>query len=73
MIPREFAIASPSEAGALGLPEKETGIIFAEGDAGPVTLAGDPDFVRMLYETPPHLRANLEIPAHKFPTKRRGW
>jgi hypothetical protein len=70
---REAAIASPAESVAMGLPEAEFGVIYAETGGERFTLVGDADFTRFLLATPASLRAAVEIPASKFPLKKAGW
>lgn len=70
---REIAIASPSKSVEMGLPEVEHGVIYADGPSGPVTLVGDADFARFLESTPEAERADILIPAEKFPLQRTGW
>ena len=71
---REIAIATAEQAAAIGLPEREHGVLFAlDGVGARVTLVGDASFVRRLQEAPTKERLDVEIPAHSFPLKRAGW
>ena len=72
--PREYAIASPDIAAAMGLDACEYGVVMCEREDGRrVTLLGDADHTRMLIHTPPSIRAGLEIPSERYPIELEGW
>jgi len=74
LTPREYAIASPDVAVAMGLDAREYGVLMCEREDGRrVTLLGDVEHTRMLIHTPPSVRASLEIPSERYPIERDGW
>lgn len=74
LTPREYAIASPDLAAAMGLDAREYGVLMCERDAGHrVTLLGDADHTRMLIRSSPSVRAGLEIPSQRYPIELDGW
>ena len=73
LIPKEYAIADPTISVAMGLDAVEHGLLFcldAEGERW-TAVTDDPDFVRLLRDASPEVRAGLEIGAEKFPLRRR--
>lgn len=74
LTPREYAIASPDIAAAMGLDAREYGVLMCEREDGHrVTLLGDADHTRMLIHTSPSVRAGLEIPSERYPIELDGW
>jgi hypothetical protein len=71
---REYAIASPDIALAMGLDAREYGVLMCEREDGHrVTLLGDADHTRMLINASPRVRAGLEIPSERYPIELDGW
>lgn len=85
LTPREYAFATPDEMGVrgcqtfcrrVGLPLTTAGyglLLCTDEDGRHVTVAGEPDFARMLRDAGDQVRSELTIPAESFPIARAGW
>lgn len=75
LTPREFAFADPPTSQAMGLPAQPHGLLFAIDERGQrwTAITEDVAYWRMLAKAEPSARADLPIPAEKFPLMREGW
>jgi hypothetical protein len=74
LTPAEYAITTPEQAAAMGLPPDEWGVLMCHDEDGHrVTVIGDASYVRMLKQAPLDEFKGLTIETGKFSLSRDGW
>ena len=74
----EYAFADPAQSWAVGLEEREHGMLFCVDEDGKrwTAVTDDADYVRLIRaacEVDLPANTDLELPLDKFPIRREGW